>query len=219
MILAAALTGPTAPPPESSPDPSTHRWRLHVDATPAFMRSIRQDGAVTFRRWRLGLPGAVSIGFGRVLGRYVTVGTRLGGYVDRSASRVSGLSTLADTRVRTVAGGGSLAPYAEIRPMPALRIQPFGLVEGGVEISGVRRRSSGPLVLQPERTLRVKPSVGGRVGMHAFVRPRLSIDADLGLQRYWIYEWRASPAIGPDSSAAQPTRLTLAATVGLSGWW
>lgn len=103
--------------------------------------------------------------------------------------------------------------------MPELRVQPFGLVEGGVGISGRRTRSTGPLTLEPHRVLSVEPRVGGRVGLHAFVLPRLSVDADLGLLRRWSYQWRASPAIRPTPGETQPTRLQLTGTVGLSGWW
>ncbi|MEM9462042.1 MAG: hypothetical protein AAGF11_48235 [Myxococcota bacterium] len=56
------------------------------------------------------------------------------------------------------------------------------------------------------------------MGLHAFVRPRLSVDADLGLQRRWTYRWQASPAVSVTADDPQPVQLQLAATLGLSGW-
>jgi hypothetical protein len=212
-----ALAEPQVSPRADPPEPSEHRWRLHAEVSPIQMTSSTRVGFGS-RAWSLGLPDNLSIGFGRALGRYVLIGARVGGEL----RQLSGHGRIGDTawRSSSVTGGGWLLPYFEVRPLPALRVQPFGLVEGGVRLHGMRRYEESAIVIEPHRSFQIMPMVGGRVGLHAFVLPRLSVDADLGLRRHWSFEWSASPATNPsDASSPQPTNVQIAATVGLSGWW
>lgn len=211
-----ALAEPQVSPQADPPTPSEHRWRLHAEVSPLQMVSSTRVG-FSSRACSLGIPGDVSIGFGRALGRYVLIGARVGGEVRQHGGR----GHIGDTawRSSTVTGGGWLLPYVEVRPLPDLRVQPFGLVEGGVRLHGMRRHQESEIVIEPHCLFQIDPVVGGRVGLHAFVLPRLSIDADLGLRRHWSFEWSASPATKPSDASSQPTNVQLAATVGLSGWW
>lgn len=217
-IITAALVTFALATPQASPqaEPSELRWRLHADVSPVRMTS-QSRGGYGSRSWDLGVPGELSIGFGHTLGRYVLVGTR----VLAELRQHSGHGNIGgqDWSSSSVFGGGALLPYAEVRPLPDQRVQPFGLVEGGVGMYGMRRYSETGFTSEPHRSFQINPTVGGRVGLHAFVRPRLSIDADLGLRRYWSFGWSASPATKPIDAASQERRLQLAATVGLSAWW
>jgi hypothetical protein len=216
ITLALSEPEPKGSTPEDPPKPSEHRWRLHADISPAHVFS-RSNETFASRSWVLGIPGTLSIGFGRMLGRNVMVGTRIGGELRRftSDSQLGG----EPWNMRSVAGRGWLSPYVEVRPLPDQRVQPFGLVEGGIGLAAMRHRSEGPVTVEPHRSFGIDAAVGGRVGLHAFVLPRLSIDADLGVRRQWSFDWRASPARSPADDPAQPLELQLAATVGLSGWW
>jgi len=203
--------------PVDPPEPFEHRWRLHAETSPLQMTSSTRVGFGS-RAWSLGLPGDVSIGFGRTLGRHVLIGARAGAEVRQLGIQ----GRIGDTpwRSSSVTGGGWLLPYVEVRPLPGLRVQPFGAVEGGVRLHGLRRYDQSVVVSEPNRSFQIMPIVGGRVGLHAFVLPRLSIDADLGLRRHWSFEWSASPATSPsDASPPQPVNVQIAATVGISGWW
>jgi hypothetical protein len=212
-----ALAKPQVSTQEALREPSEHRWRLHAEVSPLRMASSTRAG-FSSRSWSAGIPGELSIGFGHMLGRYVLIGARVGGEVRQHSSR----GHIGDTtwRSSSVGGGGWLLPYVEVRPLPDLRVQPFGLVEGGVRLHGLRRYDQSGILSEPHRSFQIDPMVGGRVGLHAFVLPRLSIDADLGLRRHWSFGWSASPAMNPsDASSTQPTNVQIAATVGLSGWW
>lgn len=217
-FITLALSEPDVAASAPPPKPSEHRWRLHADISPARMH-LRSDELSTSRTWILGLPGAFSLGFGHTAGRYLMIGTRIGGELRQYA--FDGQLGGEPLRTRHVSGGASLLPYVELRPLPDRRVQPFGLVEGGIGFFGMRRHTdgSGLVVTEPHRSSSIDVSVGGRVGLHAFVLPRLSIDADLGLRRRWSFEWRAYPAVNPSDVEERPLDLQLTATVGLSGWW
>ncbi|MCX4246503.1 hypothetical protein [Paraliomyxa miuraensis] len=211
-LVLAGVPSPAAPDP---PSPDRLRWRLHAEITPVELFSRSAEGFNT-RTWSFSFPGTTSIGFGRALGPYILVGTRIAGELRRNATEsVLGLEPQEN---RLVYGGGSLMPYVEVRPLPDARVQPFGLVEGGVGIYGTRRRTILGLESHPNWTLEVVPALGGRFGLHAFVLPRLSIDADVGLQRGWLVQ-RRSPPLPAAADASQFLRLTLVGTLGLSGWW
>ncbi len=213
--LMFALAGPTVG-PKAPPSPSEHRWRLHAEITPLTLQS-ETYGGTRAQRWSLTAPGRTTIGFGRALGPYVLLGARLGAELGHSYSS----TVLGNQRVkqRWAWGAGSIMPYVELRPLPERRVQPFALVEGGVAISGSRQRTSSDDSLSPSRGRTISPSVGGRLGLHAFVLPRLSIDADVGLRRLWAFHSSSPPLPGDGAESEQPLRLTFAGTLGLSGWW
>jgi hypothetical protein len=221
LLAAAAFTTLALAEPQVStqadpPKPSEHRWRLHADLSPAQLQSQTRVGYHS-RSWVLGLPGSFSIGFGHTLGRYVLMGTRVGAelrhhdYAGRIGDQAVGS--------RSVNGSASLLPYVELRPLPDRRVQPFGLLEGGITLAGLRRISETGFTSFPGRSFQINPSVAGRVGLHAFVLPRLSIDADVGVRRYWSFEWTCWPQSSPVPAEDQALRLQVAATVGISGWW
>jgi hypothetical protein len=215
-FITLALAEPDVATAKPPPKPSEHHWRLHADISPVRMFS-RSNEVFTSRSWLLAIPGSFSIGFGHTLGRHVMLGTRVAADLHRFSS--DGQLGGEPWRHHEVGGGGMLLPYVEVRPLPDWRVQPFGLVEGGVGASGTRRRSEVGPAAEPHRATSIAASVGGRVGLHAFVLPRLSIDADLGVRRRWSFDWRASPAIDPSDVENRPLDLQVAATVGLSGWW
>jgi hypothetical protein len=219
LLLAFALAGPEASPhltPEDPPAPSEHRWRLHAETAPARL-SLRSTEASRSHTFDLDVPGMVSIGFGRMLGHYAMVGARFGGRAGRST--LDGRIGNGPWRMHTAQGSGWLAPYVELRPLPDRRVQPFGLVEGSVGLFGLRRVTEAGPATEPHRSFSITASAGGRAGLHAFVLPRLSVDADLGLSRLWWFTWQASPARSPAEETPRPRNLQLAATLGLSGWW
>ena len=101
----------------------------------------------------------------------------------------------------------NLSPYLEVRPLPELRVQPYVMVEGTVGY-GVTR-----MELTSNSTNRsINVGGGGRVGMHAFLVPRVSLDADIGA---WFSHRRIVDAPAFTSSRA----VGLSARVGLSVWW
>ena len=210
------LSEPRAITREDPPKPSEPRWRLHAEISPVRMLSQTSPTFVA-RSWNVGIPGAFSIGFGRMLGRYVMVGTRVGAEMAHRTST----SYFEDVSMhhRFVTASGWLQPYVELRPLPDRRVQPFGLVEGGLAIHGTRHHVDEPLAVWPRRSFTLDPLLGARVGLHAFVLPRLSIDADLGVRRFWDFTWQGSPAQRPSDAQDHELEVQLAATVGISGWW
>lgn len=218
FILSLADPSASTPEPADAPDRSELRWRLHAEASFARGFFLRHDGGFT-RTLSAGIPGVFALGFGRAIGDgHVVVGTRASGLVEHTG--VDGAFGGEPWVTRTVRGGGSLLPYVEVRPLPRLRVQPFVLVEGGVGLYAARRRTlEGVVSSMPGCSLTVTPTVGGRGGLHAFVRPRLSIDADVGVRREWRFQWMRDPTAGPEDLGEQALRMHVAGTVGLSGWW
>jgi hypothetical protein len=188
----------------ADPAPDAHRFRIHADVQPV---GVLLHGRPGYRNTEadLGLPGsAASLGFGFAPHPMVLVGARL-----RGSLRVTH-SEAVDADQRSVGGSIGLLPYVEVRPLPHLRVQPFVLVEGGVAYEGWRFRTT-PYGRATDQQL--TPSVGTRVGMHAFVLPRVSIDADVGVGHQW------TGSFGRGVSRNWWSAWTVTGTFGVSGWF
>ena len=144
----------------------------------------------------------------------VVIGLRLGASTSSNGTTASGLAPSSN------AFSLGLAPYVEWRPVPDATVQPFVAVEGGVAYGYSRQRVLTTLF----RTHRVTPSVGARVGAHAFVLPRLSIDVGFGVAHAWSIPVprSQSQSIGYLTVSQEHTKarsVQVAASLGISGWF
>jgi hypothetical protein len=190
-----------------APTPDTHRLRIHVDMRPLTVRIYESDSGRS-SGVHLGVPGWVSLGFGVAPHPAVVVGARFGGSFNASKSEyVQGGST------RMRGGDISVSPYVELRPAPALRVQPFVALDGSVSYSVTHHDVNTPTVRLEDEHHGVGAGMNARIGMHAFVLPRLSIDADLGGGPGW--SWIVCPRpVRPSTRSWH-----MSATLGVSGWF
>ena len=185
-----------------APTPDSHRWRIHADLQPLQLQ-INPTPMYESTQLHLAIPGSsASLGLGFAPHRMLLVGTRLSASFARNASRA--------WDYWRNEGSVGLFPYLEVRPLPHLRVQPFVLAEGGVNYG--LHRDSGPY---PTGVLThvISPRVNGRVGMHAFVLPRVSIDADVGFGHSWMF------VAGAGQSHLSTTQWLVTGTIGVSGWF
>jgi len=187
--------------------PDSHRLRIHADMQPLTVR-IHESDSGRSTGIHLGAPGWVSLGFGVAPHPAVVVGARFGGSFGATKSEYTQGGT---TRVR--GGDVGVSPYVELRPAPALRVQPFVALEGSVSYSVTHHDVKTPTLRLENEHRGVGAGMKARIGMHAFVLPRLSIDADLGGGPAWSWIVRPSP-VRPSTRS-----WLVSATIGVSGWF
>lgn len=156
-----------------SPDPVTpdpdRALRLHVDAPIVRVVGTGSSGprVSEFRAFDAGPP---SLGFGYQVHPVVAIGARVSPWF----SKLSPTMTLSHQLRRTSL---VVEPYVELRSLPKARVQPFAAVGIGAEFEWLR----GSVTPIEFRRVTYRPRVSGRVGVRAFVHPRVSLEADLAV--------------------------------------
>lgn len=185
-------------------DPSTHRLRIHGDLTLVDGQLDSYDGALhRIRRWSFGQPN-VGLGVGGQIVPWLWLGGRVTG-----AARTDyyNIPEAGPGRRGTTFHLG-LDPYVEVRPMPSRTIQPFVMAHAGIRYVEHRFTYDESTV---HKFKNLAAQVGGRIGLHAFVLPRLSVDADVGVKHGWDLPAFQNPG--------NSTNLHLTGRLGISGWW
>ncbi len=200
-------------------DPESHRFRLHGDLSLANVDlSSYEEPLRPTHAWRLAKP-SLGLGFGAKIEPWLWLGASVSGSAESRARRTITLGYDAEeesvelvaqstTQATTLQLG--LDPYVEVRPTPSRRVQPFVLAHAGLGYSRWRATTDGR---RGDPNHGLSGRVGGRVGLHAFVLPRLSVDADVGVAHAWNYR-RSRDQLVPSSRGVQ-----LSGRIGISGWW
>lgn len=189
----------------SDADPSAHRFRLHGDASLFDGRFTSYAGSsVRTRVWQFARP-SLGLGVGGRIVPWLWIGARVTANGGRQYSRGLGLGTGVH---RYGAFEVGVDPYVEVRPLPARKVQPFVMGHAGFTYQESRARDVAAV-----RYRGLVPRGGVRVGMHWFVLPRLSVDADVGVEHAWRY------VRGQDTYAHASNTVSLSGRLGVSGWW
>lgn len=199
-ILSVVILASTATP---SHDPAKHRLRVHGE-TQLMQGEVRFFGSDRTQKFTL-LQPSLALGLGYAVVPWVVVGARVGGSV--KVENDGPRNWVRESRFEV-----SFVPYVEVRPLPRRRVQPFVLAEAGTGYSDHRLDEASAGWTRSRRSRQLSPRVGARVGLHAFVLPRLSIDADVGVMHAWDHVLCDRPRLFART-------LRLGASAGVSGWF
>lgn len=197
LVLAPSTSTPTVPPPEPP------RLRVQLEhGLLAYTHTWAPDSLATSDGVGFGRAQGLGLGLGYVVNRNLVIGATL----SLGLARTRGEIPEYDIVMRLSQFEASLRPHVEYVFLPDRRVRPFVLARvGATLVTTVEGFGSAY-----EPYTRVRPSVGGGVGVHAFVLPRLSVHVLASLD-YGV-------DLEVEAKNVGAMQVAFGGTVGLSLW-
>ncbi len=171
-----------------------------------------RGGATRVRSDAVGVLGrrrfAAGFGLGWGFGEHVIAGAR-GDFVvfpDRDATGVALLSR-----------GGSFSGFVELLLLRRRHVRPYTMARAGLGGTTSFAYNDGSYSVPPRRAL--VPSVGLRLGTHAFVTEDFSLDVGVTLDHRWNMRANPGSTFETPSYTLRDSQLVLAGSVGFSRWF
>lgn len=198
LAFAPSTSTPAAPPVDPPP-----RLRVQLEhGLLAYTHTWAPDSLATSDGVGFGRAQGLGLGLGYVVNRNLVIGATL----SLGLSRTRGEIPEHDIVMRLSQFEASLRPHVEYVFLPDRRVRPFVLARvGATLVTSVQGFGSSY-----EPYTRVRPQVGGGVGVHAFVLPRLSVHVLASLD-YGV-------DLEVEAKNVGAMQVAFGGTVGLSLW-